>query len=316
MFAPITAKIITDSINPLGYRLTTWELTYPRFIHAELMTHRVLSRNSASSRAIPTAKLRQRVIDGPAGHEFWGANQKGMQASEEVFDTTTAAGWWHATGRSAIGFHETGEKLGLHKQIVNRIIEPWMMITVIVSATEWANFFHQRNHPDAEPNFQKLASTMWDLYTTSMPVRRSVGEWHRPYVDHQDVADAQALANEITIGDTAHTVVSDILNKVSVGRCARVSYLTHDGKRDIREDIALHDKLAGTFRSGSPGHFSPFEHVAYALDVGLPVGNFRGWRQYRKLFEHEAGPDRRMGCSACGMWSSAGHVKGCPRVGS
>lgn len=302
MFAPITAKIIADSINPVGDRLTTWELTYPRFIHAELMTHRVLSRNSASSRAIPTAKLRQRVIDGPAGHEFWGANQKGMQASNQVSDVERARTWWIDVRDYVIPLHERGEALGLHKQIVNRVIEPWMMITVIVSATEWANFYHQRNHPDAEPNFQRLAKTMWDVYTTSMPIKIGVGGWHLPFIDDATRAEVQsAIFSDVT----------PILRKISVGRCARVSYLTHDGKRDVDEDVALHDKLLGTFTSGNPGHFSPFEHVACARDSHFSDSNFHGWMQYRKLFDREAGPDAGTRCRACGMWPSAGHVEGC-----
>lgn len=299
-FAPITAKIIADSINPVGNRLTTWELTYPRFIHAELLTHRSMSRNSASSRAIPTSKLRQRVVDAPAGHEFWGANQKGMQALGEIDDVTAAQEWWAAAAASAVKHHTAGEQLGLHKQIVNRIIEPWMMITVIVSATEWANFFHLRNHPDAEPNFQKLAKTMWDVYTTSLPTLMGRGGWHLPYITAED---EDALVDSVDD-------VGLLARKISVGRCARVSYLTHDGKRDLNEDVALHDKLVGTFDAGNPGHFSPFEHVAMAHDTSRAFANFRGWQQYRTQFNRESGPNIVTRCKRCGLWNGQ-HVTGC-----
>ena len=62
----IKAKIIADSINSKRCRLTSWVLEYPRFIHAEIMIHRVFSRNAASSRAIPTEKIIQNIIDDPA----------------------------------------------------------------------------------------------------------------------------------------------------------------------------------------------------------------------------------------------------------
>lgn len=313
-FAPITAKIIADSINPIGNRLTTWELTYPRFIHSELMTHRMLSKNSASSRAIPAAKLRQRVIDAPAGHVFWGANQKGMQASGEVAEVDRARTWWLDGLDRVIPWHERGEAIGLHKQIVNRIIEPWMMITVICSGTEWANFFHLRNHPDAEPNFQRLASTMWSAYTNVLPDQVPAGGWHLPYID--DTTVREVAGKDAAFGHAYGKPLSDdaisVLRKIAVGRLARVSYLTHDGKRDIAADLELHDRLVGTINGGGPGHFSPFEHVARALNADKPIANFRGWEQYRAFFTNEAGPNTTYRCMRCGMWDGL-HVSTCPR---
>jgi hypothetical protein len=289
----ITVKILKDSIID-GSRLTTWEWTYPRIIHSEVMTHRALSKNAASSRAIPAAKLRQRVIDTPAIPVHWGANQAGMQATNVVSDEVAALDWWLEGMDLMTAHHARGEALGLHKQIVNRVIEPWMLITVIISGTDWANFFHLRKHPDAEPNFQRLASLAWDEYHEHMPTPLQAGEWHMPLIFDEDKS---------TI------LLSDDLKKVSVGRCARVSYLTHEGKRDLQADIDLHDRLLGTIDSGGPGHLSPFEHVAMAVGEGTRHGNLEGWKPYRKFFANENGPSTTK-CRVCGCWEQR-HVKSC-----
>lgn len=290
--APITVRILRDSITDGGSRLVTWEWTYPRMIHAEIMTHRALSRNAASSRAIPAAKLRARVLDAPAVPISWGANQAGMQAGAEVDDTAAAEAWW-LSGRDLMAAHHAeGERLGLHKQVVNRVIEPWMMITVIVSATEHANLFHLRRHKDAEPHFQRLAMLAWDLFHEHMPTYVEPGGWHLPLVDDGEAGVVDAV-------------------KISTGRCARVSYLTHEGTRDPAEDIALHDRLARTASLGAdPMHASPFEHPAQAVGDRQRIGNFEGWRQYRKWFAAENGPDTWDRCDACGCWGGR-HVTRC-----
>lgn len=300
----ILAKILLDSITDGGSRLTTWELTYPRFIHAEIMTHRAFSRNAASSRAIPTAKLRQRVLENPAVPLHWGANQKGMQADIEILDLPAAMAWWFRGRDMMLKHHEEGEKLGLHKQVVNRTIEPWMMITIICSFTDGANFFFLRNHKDAEPNFRKLTSIMFDEYMSRPPKYLAPGEWHLPMVD----ADDRDLAAVQPVDDP-----NDILKKISTGRCARVSYLTHDGRREHEEDIRLHDQLAATASLGAdPMHASPFEHVAMAVGNRERIGNFEGWKQYRKFFPKENGPYVDTRCAGCGFWESGRHVFGCP----
>jgi hypothetical protein len=264
------------------------------------MTHRAISKNAASSRAIPVAKLRERIRSSPAVPIHWGANQAGMQANDEVQDIDTARRWWDNAMYEMLKYHSGGEGLGLHKQIVNRIIEPWMMITVIASGTDWANFFHLRDHPDAEPNFQRLASLMWDEYHENMPDYIDPGGWHLPLIDKEDVEAIKFSGFEDM----------DILKKVSVGRCARVSYLTHDGRRDMYKDVELHDKLLGTIDSGGPGHLSPFEHVAQAVGNKNRHGNFEGWKQYRKFFEKENGPDTSAKCPLCGCWEQR-HVRNC-----
>ncbi len=305
--APITARVLADSITDGGCRLISWVWEYPRMIHAEIMTHRVLSRNSASSRAIPTSVLRRRTLTAPAMPVHWGQNQKGMQATNEVMDTYEARVWWLEGLAKMAEHHEKGERLGLHKQIVNRVIEPWMTIAVIVSATDHANLFHLRKHPDAEPSFQKLATLAWELFHNSLPNYVAPGGWHLPFVRTDDIEQAES---------------TEQLLKLSVGRCARVSYLTHDGQRDRAEDAELHDKLAKTATLGAdPMHASPFEHQAMAVGaadhlIGSSLahhGNFEGWKQYRKMFEHEAGPSTRDRCKRCGCWGGR-HVTTCPEA--
>lgn len=306
----IVAKILADSITDGAHRLTTFELTYPRFIHSELLTHRMLSRNSASSRAIPAEKLRARTLVDPAVPLHWGKNQKGMQANEELTPVQQAQAkrWWTDARNMAAGFHAAGEELGLHKQIVNRLIEPWMMITVICSATEWANFFALRRHKDAEPNFQALANAMWGQYVASTPKFVPVGDWHLPmvYETEEDLLDA------IVIRGTEAPAAAH----ASAGRCARVSYLTHEGVRDVNADIALCEKLA----SNDPMHASPLEHPAMAIGPAKwdgprvnHFGNFFGWKQLRYFYPTQAGPAVTKRCAECGLWEGAEprHTNGC-----
>lgn len=305
-------KIIADSIGAHGIRLTTWALTYPRFVHAELMTHRVFSRNAASSRAIPSEKMRRMVAETPALPVWWGKNQSGMQAREELSDErppqpppyyVPGLGWdsmadihWPLSPRGEaqrlwlqardlmLEYSEKLAALGLHKQLCNRLTEPWMPITVLVSATTFANFFHQRDHKDAQPEIQVIATEMHYQYLEAKPRKLAVGEWHLPYITDEDYKDPIVAGGR---HGSTHSI--DVLMQVSVGRCARVSFLTHEGKRDAAKDIELHDRLAATADSEDPGHFSPFEHVAECLPDDFPSGNFKGWRQYRKSFENESG---------------------------
>lgn len=284
-------EILLDSISPAGRRLTTWELTYPRMVHAELMTHRLFSRNSASSRAIPNEKLRQRVKDDPALPVWWGKNQSGMQAREELpfangiyplAGDLAKTGWLRARDLM-LEASENLAKIGLHKQLCNRLIEPWMFITVIVSATSFDNWFHLRDHKDAQPEIAWVAREMHKLYRESEPQQLSVGEWHMPLVFDED---RQALHTREQLDPAVSAI--ETLKAVATGRVARVSYLTHDGRRDLNEDVALHDRLLAGAVTGDPMHMSPFEHVAQCLaDPNEPSGNFRGWKQYRKTIKGE-----------------------------
>ena len=273
------AKILADSINSGGDRLTTFELTYPRMVHAELMTHRLFSRNSASSRAIPTKKLMERIANHPVEPKWWGKNQSGMAAKEELTGEQLAGAKqaWLNGRNMAMQLAQELREWGLHKQIANRVLEPWMFITVIVSATEYDNWFHLRDDPNAQPEIAWVAGEMRKLYDVGQPKYMSVGEWHLPLVETEDKDHPLYVSQE-----EAQLLGGPLgMAKICTARCARVSYLTHDGKRDLNEDLALHDKLSGN------GHWSPFEHAAEADETSSRYGNFFGWRQYRKLFKTE-----------------------------
>lgn len=261
-----SVKILADSVNPSGCRLTTFELTYPRNIHSELLTHRMFSRNSASSRAIPVEKLIKRVEDDPFVPINWGKNQKGMVAGEELAgqERIDAECTWLNLRDHAVIAAKLLLEIGAHKQNVNRLLEPWMWITVIVTATDWDNFYRLRTAADAEPHFQKLAKMMREVQEGSQPKEQRAFEWHLPLVRGED-REFRPEGHNLAL--------------LSAARCARVSYLTHAGIRDPLEDYRLHDQLLAS------GHMSPFEHPAMALAGSERVANFRGWIQYRRLVE-------------------------------
>lgn len=262
-----SAKIILDSVNPVADRLTTFEVSYPRFVHSELMTHRLFSRNSASSRAIPNEKLRKRIEEDPVMPVYWGQNQTGMQAGEELTENAKqeAEALWLAARDEMLSYSSALASLGVHKQLCNRLLEPWMFITVIVTATEYENFFHLRCDPNAQPEIQKIAYMMKELYSENKPKELKPGEWHTPYIQPKEYE--------------TFTKIERL--QVSVARCARVSYLTHDGKRDIEADLKLFQRLLEN------KHLSPFEHIAMCMSSTLRSGNFFGWDQYRKFFPDE-----------------------------
>lgn len=267
----IQAKIIEDSISIEGKRITTFQLLYPRFIHAELMTHRVFSRNASSSRAIPVKKMIQMVREEPAMPIHWGKNQPGMQAKEEIQRVGAAQDIWLRAARNAANIAEELHQIGLHKQVANRILEPFQHISVVLTATEFDNWFELRAHPDAQPEIQQLAMQMQGAMLASFPKILEVGEWHLPYVTEDERNDQFFKANP------------ELLRQVSAARCCRVSYLTHLNRiPSIEEDLKLCEKLVGA----RPLHASPFEHQATPLeDPTQRSGNFQGWFQYRKAIE-------------------------------
>lgn len=298
----ISAKIIADSISESGKRLTTMQLTYPRFIHAEFMTHRVFSRNASSSRAIPVRKMIEMVRNEPAMPIHWGLNQPGMQAERELSDRDqdSAHMLWLDAANAAADIAEKMMALGLHKQVANRILEPFQHIHVVVTATEFSNFFALRAHPDAQPEIHELALQMLDALAGSEPTLLSPGEWHLPYVTAEDMTLFGPVQTYLR-GTSGHEAWNDemkwsLLRKISAARCCRVSYLKHDGTAaSIADDLELCDKLAGAV----PIHASPFEHQAtpdlYSKEAkfggsdswGAPYlhGNFVGWIQFRKIIE-------------------------------
>ena len=283
------ATVLADSINPAGVRLTTLQIRYPRMVHADLMTHREFSRGASSSRAIPARVFRRQVRYEPAPPVFWGANQKGMQAERPLAGwRLPVAKWVFLQSRwLMIMIHWLLEKLGLHKQLTNRMLEPWMWMTVIVSSTQWNNFYALRCHKDAQPEIRRIALLMRRAMRRSDPRALQAGDWHRPFFRAEDFHAANVAAldfNPPSIGTAPITKYDLIANYIACGRCARVSYLTQDGRRDVREDLALANE-----RLAPSGHNSPFEHVAMALPTDERCGNFRGWKQMRKFLPNEDG---------------------------
>lgn len=279
----ITAKIVADSVSPQGIRLATLALKYPRWIHAEFMTHRAFSRNASSSRAIPSRRL------GALEREYplrWDANIPGMQAGVALAAEQAAqakAIWDRMADACAAGVAELA-KLGLHKQWANRPLEWFTSISVLVSATSFDNFFGVRWHPDAQPEIQELAKQMFQALAGSTPRPREPDQWHLPFVAPEE---AQALGLAVA-------------RRCSAARCARVSYLNHDGTApNVAKDLDTFAKLAGDPNGPpQPLHASPMEHQATPdrlRDPGQPDswqipnqhGNFLGWRQYRKMLANE-----------------------------
>ena len=291
-----TAVIIADSISPDGIRLTTFQLRYWRPIHSELMTHRVFSRNAGSSRARPSAKIIEQVRNEPWGPIHWGANQPGMQAHTELSAADVIRGktLWAYAAQEAARRAELLTTLGAHKQIVNRLLEPFTYIDVLVTSTDYANWFALRDHPDAQPEIQELARLMKAEYETSLPKELSVGEWHLPYIETYDwiMANQMCKVGRITRDEPSYKEKLEIVRKISVARCARVSYKAFDGTYSpIEKDIELFDQLLVS----QPLHASPAEHQATpdVLDehgnwrnISLH-GNLRGFVQYRKTLPNE-----------------------------
>lgn len=264
----IEAKVIADTVSRAGIRLTTLQLIYPRFIHAEMLTHRSFSRNASSSRAVPVAKMIRQVQENPAKPIHWGKNQPGMQAREELHPhhkVLTELAWQFAAHQAA-STAEYLTSLGLHKQVANRILEPFQLIHVVVTATDWDNFFKLRCHADAQPEIQALACAMRDAMSESVPGQSDA---HLPYLS----VDELETLNKVGFGHLA---------RISAARCARVSYMNHDGSQpDVEKDLALADKLRES------QHMSPFEHQAQTLSDDTYCKNFRGWKQFRATIEEQ-----------------------------
>ncbi len=280
----ITAKIIQDSLSPAGVRITTLELEYPRFIHSEFMTHRVFSRNAASSRAIPIAKMIAQVENKPARPYEWGANQSGMQAGEVLTGLRMhkAIAAWNAAARSACESAEKLQALGLHKQIVNRVLEPFQTMKTVVTATEWENFFELRNHKDAQPEIQVLARIMADVMDASEPLQLQKGEWHVPYVERAINGDDSI----IYIASNGEHLTTEQALMISSSSCAQVSYRLLDDS--LVKALFVYNRLVNS----RPIHASPFEHQALASSEMGPKqfsGNLRGFVQYRKTLEVDNG---------------------------
>ena len=339
----INAKIVADSINAEGKRITSFILTYPRFIHSELMTHRVFSRNSASSRAIPFNKMIEMVESDPFIPIAWQSKHTGMQGTDYLdgdSEQQLLINKWLEARDLAVQQAKLLDYNNVTKQLCNRILEPFMWHTVLVTATEFENFFELRcpkygegefkskkdviresklagmpsdyysrfevvdwlkhNSSQAEIHIQALAEAMWDAYNESEPNQLQPGEWRIPFGDTFDENELTKILNRIHPIQPAWlewqiNQINDLKIKIATARCARLSYMTFEGKIDYAKDIALHDTLLKAH------HMSPFEHCAKAptedelnfKDKGFNIlkgtepysGNFNGWIQYRQLIE-------------------------------
>lgn len=301
----ISAKIIADSISGSGKRMTTMEIEYPRFILAELNTHRMLSKNSASSRAIPMKKMHEHIINNMAMPISWGKNQPGMKAKEEVDESTRfkAMNIWEKAVQQAIRSSAEMEALGIHKQIANRLTEAGMTMKTVISGTEWTNLFYLRNHPDAQPEFKELASKMQKAMIESKPQMLRPGEWHLPYVKLKFNKELERMEYWSEEGELYTANEARI---VSASCCAQVSYRTSDDS--LEKAYKIYKQLI----ESEPAHASPVEHQATPMgdryqfeedtnhiDWALGVshrdrngeywsGNLNGWVQFRKLIRGEA----------------------------
>ncbi len=269
-------EILADTVSRHGKRITTFKLRYWRFIHSELMTHRVFSRNASSSRAIPAKKMLERVWNDPAIPVYWGSNKPGMQAgaSLEALALKAAQFFWVMASKLAVLMSWCLMKTGLHKQIANRVTEPFQWIDVIVTATEWDNFFRLRTDAKAQPEFRVLALKMQKTMQESKPILSGA---HVPWAN-EEVADR--LLFSFKCGLENFDIFNDDLIISAIARCARVSYMNHFGTNSIEKDRSLFDMLL------QDQHMSPFEHVAIALDdPEQVVANFVGWRSYRSYVD-------------------------------
>lgn len=273
-------RVLADSINEFnGIRLTSLLCKFPRFILAEVDTHRMISKSSASSRAVPVRLRIDQVRADPFVPEAFGKKRPGMQATENLDEgaDNLARASWLAGAEYACQVAAALDATGVHKQHANRVLEPYSWHTAVLSATDWENFFALRISPMAQPEFRKIAEMMRAMMDRTVPKSLQPGQWHLPFVYPSDFEPSQWSTWEPGHGQYAPA-------KLSAGRCCRVSYLTHDGKRDPVADVALAETLVGN------GHMAPLEHPAMACQVASKtyVGNFAGWMQYRKMIKGEA----------------------------
>jgi hypothetical protein len=267
-----SVRILADSASPHGPRITTIEATYPRSLHSELMAYRAFSRTTAPSNAVTLQKTIEEVRHDPVYPVSWSKNQRLPAKQHEELSPKgqiLAKVEWRKAMEFAIERAERLSKddIDLHKQIVEGLLAPFSRITVLITATEWANFFTQRCRPDAGPEIQRLAELIRHEYAASKPETLKMRDWHLPFIE-----------------DDERSLPIEQLRSISVARCARVSVLAPGGKRDAKADLALYDKLID---EAAAGNWSPFEHVATPADDLKFYGNVRGWRQFRKNFPHE-----------------------------
>lgn len=296
----IYAKVLADSISKYGHRLTTFEVQFPKCLLSEHNTHRMLSRNFSSSRAIPNSRFTDAESFEP---QYYGSNKPGMQASELVISEEDKA---RRIWEKLIRYSKTGSKmlndLNLHKQWSNRPNDWHIMCKGIVSGTEWTNFLWLRYHESAQPEFVELARLISHQLDVSEPALLAPGEWHLPYIKSvRSITDSKLMYYDSVTGQELSL---DIAQKVSSSCCAQVSYRQLD--ESVDKSLSIYERLLGSDRK----HASPLEHQGTPIDIDYNVtramcmwdegithmkrngslwsANFQGFIQYRQLIPGES----------------------------
>jgi len=281
----IKAKIVQDSSLPTGERLLTFSVMYGRLIHSELLRHRAASHSVKSSRAIPTHKYRAEVMENIYVPVKFGTKKKGMQAGEPTFLTKFyGEKIWKLSSKFACFFHWMMEKFGIHKEVANRVLEPyvWVEETITVEADALKEIANLRVHDDAQEDVRRIVEEMVYEMDKSTPVELNQGQWHVPYVVRRQVE------NEMIYTDnTGNKLTLDQAIVCAAARCARSSYANHDNSMSSYDkDIGLAKQLVGS----EPMHLSPFEHQARPFtddtEKSQYSSNFRNFFQQRKAIEN------------------------------
>lgn len=299
----IFVEVLADSINSEHDRLTSFHAHYPRIVLAELNTHRIISKNSSSSRAVPTNKELNLVNQSPFIPSFWGKNQAGMQAKELLSEEESKQCEliWNQIIKYVTGKVKLFNKIGLHKQIANRWLETAQYMNTVLTATDWDNFLSLRNHDDAEPHLHELAKCIKIALEISKPQLLNPGEWHLPFVrtirNSEGKLEYYIDNNKIQLEDG---------KKISASCCAQISYRKSD--TSLEKAIDLFNKFNFELKNDNPPHYSPTQHQGTPVDylllnqehkwqdtIGITHMDrkynlwseaFCGWIMYRKELEH------------------------------
>lgn len=296
------AKIVLDSVTPAGARLTTFQITLPRIVLAEFNTHKMISKGSASSRAIPVKKRVAQVSADPFVPRAFARNTRGMQPAVNALegdDHERALRVWLSAIESMLEHAGALADVEVHKQLANRLIEFCSYWTIVATATEWSNMFALRDHPHAQDEIRDPMHMAKELYEKSEPVPVPSGEWHLPYVTgYSTGSPADGRPFDASAQPGPGWTQAELV-QMSAGRCAAVSYLNQENQLDPHGDIKrCAERLVPN------GHMSPLEHPAQSLTHDewvtfadeqaarwildrVPVGNLWGWRQFRKTIEGE-----------------------------
>lgn len=298
-------RVERHSVGPAGQELATFVIEFPRVVLAETVTHRMnsdtwtdefavcertttpdVSKNSASSRAIPHARFVEKLRADPY-MPAWTGTKGGMQGDPLPAGSQNRADRIWLDARDSMMAHaEALTAAGVHKQDSNRLLEPWAWVTQVVTSTGpgWANFFALRCHEAAHPAFRRVARLMFLSLRRSRPDRLGPGEWHLPFVPR----DEALSVNWPPKGPLAGWLDIPPAVRRSPARCAWLSYENHE--KDATD--AAVDRTCERLVGSRPVHASPFEHQG-SPDVdgdGSLAGNLPGWIQLRKLLPAERSP--------------------------